>query len=191
MAWLLIGIVVFFGIHLLPANPSLREKLVHALGTTPYKIGFATLSFAGLALMVTGMGAAPYTAVWHPPMATAIATAVFMAPALILLAAMSFDNNIKRIARHPMMWGVLLWAASHLLANGTLAAMILFGSFAAYAVFYLCTATPPSPPNETATRVPIKRAPIKRDALAVVIGLLAYSLLVTFHGALFGVAIFF
>ena len=181
MIWLATGVVIFFGVHLIPARPPLREKLLHTLGAIPYKITFTALSFIGLALMIVGMGAAPYTTVWQPPTMTTAVTAVLMLPALILLAAMKFHNNIRRIARHPMMWGVALWATSHLLANGTLAAMILFGSFTAYAVFYLCTAKPP--PDTT-------RAPIKRDAIAVAIGLLACFLLITFHGALFGVAIF-
>ncbi|WP_424948236.1 NnrU family protein [Candidatus Spongiihabitans sp.] len=190
MTWLIIGIAVFFGVHLLPANPSLREKLVRDLGATPYKIAFAALSFIGVAMMVVGMGAAPYTAVWQPPAATA--TAVLMAPALILLVAMNFDNNIKRIVRHPMMWGVLLWAASHLLVNGAAAAMILFGSFAVYALFHLCSArqrAAPKPPDSSTAA--IKKAPIKRDVLAGVIGLIAYALLVAFHDTLFGVAVFF
>ncbi|WP_423909963.1 NnrU family protein [Candidatus Spongiihabitans sp.] len=208
MTWLIVGIVVFFGIHLFPANPSLREKLVHSIGELPYKGVFAALSFAGLALMIKGMGATQYMAVWHPPVAAATATAVFMAPALILLVAMNFDNNIKRIVRHPMMWGVLLWSLSHLLAIGIGATamdggsadtvgnkylpLVLFGSFAVYALFYLYSAKQRAAPKQpNSTKAAIKTTPIKRDVLAFVIGLIAYALLVAFHDTLFGVAVFF
>ena len=212
MTWLIVGIVVFFGIHLCPANPSLREKLVHGIGELPYKGVFAALSFAGLALMIKGMGAAQYMAVWHPPVAAATATAVFMAPALILLVAMNFDNNIKRIVRHPMMWGVLLWSLSHLLAIGIGATamdggsadtvgnkylpLVLFSSFATYALFYLCSVRQrgqlgAAPKQPDSTKAAIKTTPIKRDVLAFVIGLIAYALLVAFHDTLFGVAVFF
>ncbi len=188
MTWLIIGIVIFFGIHLLPSAPAVRTKLLESLGAWPYKGAFAALALVGLALIIKGMGAAEYIAVWHPPVAARIAPAVFMAPALMLLAAMHFDNHIKRIARHPMMWGVLLWSLSHLLANGELATMLLFGSFAAYSSFYLWsvgrrdTVADPS--------LPLKKVSIKRDLLAVIIGLIAYSVLVTFHDSLFGVAVF-
>ncbi len=213
MTWLIVGMVVFFGVHLIPANPSLREKLVQGIGGSPHKSGpykgvFAVLSLAGLALMITGLSTAQYTAVWHPPAMAATATAVFMAPALILLVSMNFDNNIKRIVRHPMMWGVLLWSLSHLLAIGIGATamdggsadtvgnkylpLLLFGSFAVYALFYLCSARQRAAPRQPdSTKVAIKRTPIKRDVFAFVIGLIAYALLVAFHDALFGVAIFF
>lgn len=199
MTWLLVGIVVFFGIHLFPANPSLREKLVQGIGVLPYKVAFAVLSLAGLVLMIKGLGAvnaAQPTIVWYPPVVAATATAVLMAPALILLVAMNFDNNIKRIVRHPMMWGVLLWSLSHLLVNGELAALLLFGSFAVYAVFYLCSARQRAVPkqadasNAAIETTPLKKASIKKDVLAFVIGLIAYSILVAFHDTLFGVAVF-
>ena len=201
MSWLLAGIVVFFGVHLIPSRPRLRQNLVHAIGEMPYKGVFAILSFAGLALIIKGMIVAPPIPLWHPPPSAKMATAIFMAPALILLAAspaqiimgkamgmgMSMSaGNIARIVRHPMSLGVLLWSLSHLLANGTLASLLLFGSFALFALYDMhdmrSTTTPPA-----AAKAP---ASIKSDVLAGVIGMAAYFLLIAFHATLFGVAVF-
>ena len=200
MSWLLAGIVVFFGVHLIPSRPRLRQNLVHAIGEMPYKGVFVILSFAGLALIIKGMIVAPPIPLWHPPPSAKMATAIFMAPALILLAvspaqiimgkAMGMSmgmtaGNIARIVRHPMSLGVLLWSLSHLLANGTLASLLLFGSFALFALYDMhdtrSTTTPP------AAKAP---ACIKSDVLAGVIGMAAYFLLIAFHATLFGVAVF-
>ena len=113
MTWLGAGIAVFFGVHLLPSCRLLREKLIGAIGELPYKGVFAVLSLAGLALIIKGMSEAPYIAVWEPPPSAKMATAIFMVPALVLLVAANFNTNIKRIVRHPMSLGVLLWSLSH------------------------------------------------------------------------------
>ena len=183
MTWLIAGIAVFFGVHFIPSRPPLRRRLVQAIGELPYKGAFALLSLTGLVLMAGGMGRMPYIALWHPPSSAATATAIFMAPALILLAASAFKGNIKRIVRHPMSLGVLLWSLSHLLANGDLAALLFFGSFALYALYDLRTANaPPAAPEKPDSMTP--------DLLAGAIGLAAYFLLIAFHGTLFGAAIF-
>ncbi len=183
MIWLLAGIVVFFGVHLIPSRPPLRQNLVQAIGELPYKGVFAILSLAALALIIKGMIDAPHIPLWHPPPSAKMATAIFMAPALILLAVSNFRGNIKRIVRHPMSLGLLLWSLSHLLANGGLAALLLFGSFALFALYDMRSAkTPPA-----AAKEPVS---IKPDMLAGAIGIAAYFLLIAFHATLFGVAVF-
>lgn len=182
MTWLIAGIVVFFGVHLLPSRPSLREGLIAAIGELPYKGVFAVLSLAGLALIIKGMSEAQYIAVWHPPPSAAMATVIFMAPASVLLAAANFNGNIKRIVRHPMSLGVLLWSLSHLLSNGGLAALFLFGGFALFSLYDMRSAN-----QRAAAAAP---GSIKMDLLAGVIGMTAYFLLVAFHDSLFGVPVF-
>ena len=188
MTWLGAGIAVFFGVHLLPSCRLLREKLIGAIGELPYKGVFAVLSLAGLALIIKGMSEAPYIAVWEPPPSAKMATAIFMVPALVLLVAANFNTNIKRIVRHPMSLGVLLWSLSHLLSNGDLAALFLFGGFALFSLYDMRSANrrtaAPAAPGST------KPGSIKMDLLAGVIGMTAYFLLVVFHGSLFGVAVF-
>ena len=190
MTWLGAGIVVFFGVHLLPSCRLLREKLIGAIGELPYKGVFAVLSLGGLALIIKGMSEAPYIAVWEPPPSAKMATAIFMVPALVLLVAANFNTNIKRIVRHPMSLGVLLWSLSHLLANGDLAALFLFGGFALFSLYDMRSANQPNRPAAAAATDSIKTGSIKMDLLAGVIGMTAYFLLVVFHGSLFGVAVF-
>ncbi len=195
MVWLIAGIVVFFGIHLVPSWPSLRQKLIQGIGEWPYKGVFSVLALGGLVLIIKGMAEAQYLAVWQPPALARIAPVVFTAPALILLAAANFANNIKRLVCHPMSWGVLAWAVGHLLANGELASLVLFGSFAAFAVFNIWSGTRrqrAAEAVETVAPAQSSRAKlsIRRDLLAGVIGVAAYILLAVFHGALFGVPAF-
>ena len=184
MTWLIIGIIVFFGIHLLPSCARLRGRLIEGVGELPYKGAFSVIALAGLALIVTGMGRAPYVALWQPPAMATTVVAIVMAPALILLAAANFNNNIKRIVRHPMSLGLLLWSLSHLLANGDLAALLTFGGFATFALYNLRAGKQPA---QAEARQPVS---IKKDLLAAFIGLAAYFLLVAFHRPLFGVALF-
>ena len=187
--WLLAGLAVFFGVHLIPSCPRSRENLIQRLGEWPYKGVFAVLSVIGLVLIITGMGRAERIVIWHPPAVAGLATAVAMAPALILLVAANFNGHIKRIVRHPMSLGVLLWSVSHLVANGELASLFLFGGFAVFAVLDMFRFKIGSSDRRVAA-VPAKPASLTKDFLAVVIGLIGYALLVAFHGSLFGVPIF-
>ena len=189
MIWLLAGLAVFFGVHLIPSCPRSRENLIQRLGEWPYKGMFAVLSVIGLALIITGMGRAERIVIWHPPAVAGLATAVAMAPALILLVAANFNGHIKRIVRHPMSLGVLLWSVSHLVANGELASLFLFGGFAVFAVLDMFRFKIGSSDRRVAA-VPAKPASLTKDFLAVVIGLIGYALLVVFHGSLFGVPLF-
>ena len=150
---------------------------------------FAVLSVIGLVLIITGMGRAERIVIWHPPAVAGLATAVAMAPALILLVAANFNGHIKRIVRHPMSLGVLLWSVSHLVANGELASLFLFGGFAVFAVLDMFRFKIGSS-NRRVAAVPGKPASLTKDFLAVVIGLIGYALLVVFHDALFGVPLF-
>jgi len=160
-----------------------RARLVGGIGELPYKGAFSVIALAGLAMVVAGMGRAPHIALWYPPAWSATVAAVLMVPALILLVAANFRNNIRRVARHPMSLGVLLWSLGHLWANGDLASLLLFGGFAAFALFDMR----PSGQRAAGAGEPVA---VARDWLAVAIGLAAYSGLAALHGRLFGVAVF-
>ncbi|MGR3983973.1 MAG: NnrU family protein [Gammaproteobacteria bacterium] len=179
MTWLLGGIALFFGAHFIPALPALRARLAGKLGETGYKLAFAALSLAGLVCMVRGLRLAESITLWQPPQAAGAAAVAVMLPAFILLASVKFDNHIARATRHPMSWGLLLWAVCHFFANGELGALVFFGAFAAYLGFYLCAR------GRGAQDKPGKPS-WRLDALAVVIGVIAYAVLGVFHHALFG-----
>ena len=186
MTYLLAGLIVFFGVHLLPAAPRLRARWLAKLGAGGYKAAFSLTAAAGLALLVAGMAWSPRIDLWRPPAWGAGAAAALMAPAFILFAAANFRCRIKRLARHPMSLGVLLWAAGHLLANGELASLLLFGGFAAFALFDISRPRAPAAPDAAAPAAPAA----KWDAGAIGIGVAAYIALAALHRPLFGAAIF-
>ncbi|HUD96841.1 MAG TPA: NnrU family protein, partial [Woeseiaceae bacterium] len=109
--------------------------------------------------------------------------ALAMPLAFILLAAAYIPGNIKRIVRHPMLAGILVWATVHLVANGDLASLLLFGSFAAYALLDILAVS-----VRVATRSVAKR-PLYMDAIGVVGGLVVFRVVRHYHGALFGVPV--
>ena len=135
MALLLLGMVIFFSVHLVPSSVETRRKLVGWNGETIYLTGYSLLSGLGLALIITGKIKAPYLPVWEAPQWMNHLTMAIMLPSVILFAAAYIPNNLRRFIRHPFLWAVNLWALSHLPVNGDLGSLILFGGFATFAVF--------------------------------------------------------
>ncbi|MCH9764687.1 MAG: NnrU family protein [Alphaproteobacteria bacterium] len=138
---MVVGLAIFLGIHLLPASPELRQGLIGRYGEGAYKIGFALVSLVGFALIVIGfhkLQLHPEKAgpLWDPPTWTRSIAHLLMLPALICLAAANIPSKIKTTLKHPMLVSVKLWAFAHLIAAGSsVAAVLLFGSFLAYAVY--------------------------------------------------------
>ncbi len=182
--WLLVaGLIVFFGVHVVPTAESLRSRLVAWKGENLYKLGFSLLAAAGLVLAGYGKSAAPQIVVYDPPAWTAHLSWVLMWLAVTIFPAAYLPCNLKRFMRHPFLWGVTLWALAHLLTNGDLASILLFGSFAVYAVYDMRSA------NRRGAEVSRTRFPIWRDGVLVAAGTAAYLLLVRLHPYLFGVAV--
>lgn len=139
----------------------------------------------GLLLIVVGFGRAPFVHLWSPP-SWARDVAIFVMPiALTSLVGAYLPSNLKRFVRHPMLIGVSLWAAVHLLANGDLASLMLFGSLGAFAVFDMVSANRRGATRSTVT------LPIWRDALLLLVGAVVYMGLFHGHGWLFGVPVAF
>lgn len=185
---LILGLLLFFAIHLVPTSPSLRHGLAGRFGEPAYKIGFSVLSFVGFALIVLGYhklqlmpGKNPV--LWDPPSWTRHIAFLLMLPAMILLVAVFIPSRIRTAAKHPMLAAIKFWALSHLLVNGDLGSIVLFGSFLAFAVY---------------DRISVKRRPAAapagpqagalNDVLVVVGGLALYAFMLFWgHGALIGV----
>lgn len=138
MLLLIAGLILFLAFHLIPTFPAARTALVRRYGETRYKIAFAVLAAAGLALIVIGFGQARAQAVpvWTPPAGLRHIALLLLLPVFPLFAAASsLPSHLKSWTRHPMITGVILWAAAHLLANGHAHEIILFGSFLVWALF--------------------------------------------------------
>ena len=178
---LILGILVFVGIHLLPTFASLRNRLMEQWGEKKYKGLFSVVTVAGLILIIVGKANAPFVHVWVPPSWGSLLALVLMPFSFMLLAAANMPSNIKRFTPHPMLWGITLWAAVHLSANGDLASLLLFGGIGAFALFDVVSA------NRRGATQSKERIPFAKDAMVVGAGLVAYGIFLFLHPYLFGV----
>ena len=139
MALFLSGLVSFFGPHFFSAVRSRGEgqDLRKRLGEGPYMGRYSVLSLVGFVMIIYGYGATRGAGLLYgPPTWLAHINLLLTIPAFILLVASQIPAGyIKKSTKHPMLLAVKLWAFGHLLANGELNSVLLFGSFLAYAVF--------------------------------------------------------
>lgn len=190
MVWLLLGLVLFLGVHSLSiVSVGTRDAWVRRLGENAFKGLYSLLAAAGLALIIWGYGQARQDPVvlYAMPGGFRHLAALLMLPVFVLLLAAYLPGRIKTAAKHPMLLAVKLWALSHLLAQsvtgGTLADVCLFGGFLVWAV-----ADRVSLKRRTARVVPALPASGLNDAIALLGGLALYALFVFWaHAWLFGV----
>lgn len=183
MTLLIVGLAIFFGIHLVPASPALHARLKRRMGANGWRGFMSLIALAGFILIVIGWQRAPFVPVYTPPTFGRWLPHVLMLPALILLAAAYIPSNIKRVTRHPMLWATVFWAVAHLAANGDLRSLLLFGGFLAWALFDMGSA------NRRGAFLSEQRIAWYYELGVVATGLVAYALLAHFHGALFGVPV--
>jgi uncharacterized membrane protein len=186
---MILGLALFFGIHTLTTRRKLRGDIIAATGEGGYKIGYSLVSFAGLGLIIWGFAkyrATGWIDVWTPPVSFKHITVALMLPAVIMVVASYIRGRIYTTLKHPMLTGIKLWAASHLLANGDLGSIILFGSFLGWAVFdriSLKTRTDAGGP-------PIPVGGPGNDLIAVAVGVVVYlALAFAFHPVVIGVPV--
>lgn len=186
MLVLIAGLVVFFGVHSVRmVMPQWRDARHSAMGEKAYKGAYSLISFVGLALMVWGwmLYRPEAVQVYVPPAWGRHVAMLFVLLAFVLVAASSTPTGyIKAAVRHPMVLGVLLWSAGHLLANGDMAGVILFGVFLAYTILNFFSVAGRD------AEAPVSKG-ARGDVLAIVAGALGYAVFVFWlHELLFGVS---
>ena len=138
MTTLILGLILFLGVHSMHwAAPLWRQKAISRWSLLGYKAGYSLMALLGLILVVVGYGQARLTpiVIWVPPAGMRHATLLLMWFSLVLLAsAYGPANPIRARFRHPMTLSVKVWALGHLLANGNLADLLLFGGMGLWAV---------------------------------------------------------
>jgi uncharacterized membrane protein len=188
MTLLILGLVLFLGIHTLTVARGPRAAVMGSLGEGPYKGLYSLVSAAGLVLVVWGFGRyrnGGYVPVWDPPAALHPVALILLWFAFVALAAAYAPlGKIKATLRHPMLAGVKAWALAHLLVNGDLGSLVLFGAFLAWAVF---------------DRIAVKRrgdagapsvpGPTRGDGIALGVGTLAYVAMYWLHPLVIGVPV--
>jgi uncharacterized membrane protein len=186
---MILGLVLFLGVHVFTTRREARARAIASMGEGGYKIVYALVSAVGLALIVWGFAhyrATEWYPIWTPPKALKHLNVLLMLPAVILVAASYLRGRIYVTLKHPMLVGVKLWALGHLLANGDLGGIILFGSFLAWAVFDRISLKR----RTDAGAPPIPVGGIGNDLIAVAVGVVAYlALAFAFHPVVIGVPV--
>ncbi len=190
MLLLVVGLVLFLGAHGVSiVAPRWRLAMIDRLGAGPWKGIYAVVSAVGLVVLIVGYGIARREPVvlYTPPAGLRHLALLLMVPAFTLFIASYLPGRISRATKHPQLLSVKIWATAHLIANGTLADVVLFGAFLAWAV---------------ADRISVKRRPAVEehqvpgappspynDAIAVVVGLAVYVVFLFWaHRLLIGVS---
>jgi uncharacterized membrane protein len=184
----ILGLVVFFATHVFVTFRAARGDAIATLGLNCYRAVFAIVSIAGLALIIWGFGRyhAHAPQIWSPPAFMRHITVGLMLFAVIFFTAAFIPSHIKTKLKHPMLAGIKTWALAHLLSNGDLASILLFGSFLAWAVYGRIAA-------KRRGDVGAATAPTgwTNDIIGVVIGVVIYLALgYAFHPMVIGVPVF-
>jgi uncharacterized membrane protein len=188
MSILMIGLALFLGIHSVRiVAEGWRAARIARIGENAWKLGYSVLSALGLALVIWGFGLARQAPVflWHPPIGMRHVAALLTVVAFVFLAAAYVPrNHLKARFHHPMVLGVKAWAAGHLLANGTVADVLLFGSFLVWSMLSFIAA------RKRDRRAGTTYAPgtAAGTLIAVVAGMVAWAVFAFWlHGVLIGV----
>jgi uncharacterized membrane protein len=188
MTLLILGLVVFLGTHsvrIMADDWRTKQRARH--GEQAWKLTYSVASAVGLVLIIWGYGMARQdpTLIWTPPIATRHIASLLTLVSFILLAATYVPRNgMKASLHHPMVVGVALWAIAHLLANGTLADILLFGSFLVWSLWSWAAARK----RDRVENTRYVSGTMKGTTIAVVIGVLAWAIFALWlHVPLIGV----
>ncbi|WP_175996080.1 NnrU family protein [Burkholderia stabilis] len=185
---LILGLAIFLGVHSIRiVADGWRAAMIARIGEKGWKAGYAIASLVGFVLIVRGYGIARESAtlLWVSPVGVRHLTGMLTAVAFVLIAASYVPRNrIKTLVGHPMLAGVMVWAVAHLLMNGTVHAVVLFGAFFVWSLadFVVSRARD----RRDGVRYPAGR--LSGDIAAVAVGLVVWAVFALFlHGPLIGV----
>lgn len=188
MSVLILGLVLFLGVHSVSiAAPAWRDAQLAKRGENVWKGLYSVVSLVGFVVLVYGYGLARQSGpvLYTPPDGLRHLALLLMLPVFPLLLAAYLPGRLRSATRHPMLLAVKLWAVAHLLANGTLADVLLFGSFGVWAVLDRIAVKRRAVPHATPAAPPSRA----NDLIAIVGGLLVYVVFVLWvHRWLIGVS---
>lgn len=183
MILMILGLALWSAGHLFPiCAPGARAAAVDRLGEGPYKGLFALVALIAVVLMVAGYRQAEFVNLWFPPAWTVHLNNLLMLIAVFLLGAKHARSSARHYVRHPMLAGVVLWAVAHLMVNGDLASLLLFGGLLAWAVVAMLGS---NARDGAWVRPPKGDAPGLIRHLAIT--LVVFAVILGIHGPLLGV----
>ncbi|MFJ1208439.1 NnrU family protein [Burkholderia pyrrocinia] len=188
MLVLILGLAIFLGVHSIRiVADGWRSAMIARIGEKGWKAGYAIASIVGFVLIVRGYGIARESAalLWVSPVGVRHLTGMLTAIAFVLIAASYVPaNRIKTLVGHPMLAGVMVWAVAHLLMNGTVHAVVLFGAFFVWSLVDFVVSR--TRDRRDGVRYPVGK--LSGDAVAIVAGLVVWAVFAGFlHGWLIGV----
>ncbi len=188
LAILILGLVLFLGAHSVRIYADdWRGRLIGRIGAGRYKLTVGIVSLVGFVLLVWGFGQSrgDTIALWYPPLPLRHVAALFTLVAFVLVTAAYVPaNHIKAAIGHPMIAGVKAWALGHLLANGRLDDIVLFGTFLIWAVIDFIA----SRRRDRAEGTVYPAGRVGRDAIVVVAGVVGWAVFALYlHYPLIGV----
>lgn len=185
MTWMLLGLALFFSVHVATATPAFRRFVATRLGEHPWRGVVSLCALTGLILVGVGWRDTPNSPLFAPlPLARQLAPAlVTLALILIVVGGGKLNGYLRRHLHHPMLLGIGLWAGVHLLANGGLRETLLFGSFLAFSVYALTILLASGKRNDFTPS-------LKWDVVGAAIGIALAVGVMHGHARLFGVPAF-
>lgn len=188
MTALVVGLVLFLGTHSISiTSRNWRNRMVTHLGEAKWKTVYAAVSLLGFVLIIYGFGNARVNPVvlYAPPSWLHPVTVLLMLPVFPLLLAAYLPGHIQAAAKHPMVLAVKIWAFAHLLSNGTLPTVLLFGAFLLWGVLERISLK-----GRTPRAAPVAADSVRNDVIVVTGGLILYLLFMTWlHPLLIGVPV--
>ncbi len=185
MTLLILGVLLFAGVHLVPAlAPGLRAAWLGKMGEGGYKGTFSLLLVASFALMTFGWKTAEATVLYSPSLALRQPGIALLILAFILLVAGSRNSRLRQWVRHPQLTGVLLWAVAHLLMNGDSRSLVLFSGMAIWSCVEIIAIS-----KREGVWIKGDVPSIGADVLTVVIALVAVIAVMFAHPYISGVAV--
>jgi uncharacterized membrane protein len=190
LAPLILGLILFLGVHAFTMRRAARAALISRLGKGPYRGLYSLVSVIGFILIIWGYGqyrSAGMIPVWDPPFWTRHVTFLLMLLAFVLLPATYAPNHIRQYIRHPMITAVILWSVGHLLVRGDLGSILMFGAFLVWGVVGLASMLHRKPEDVQGPSLPPEPR-WQADIAIVVVGVAVYlAFLFWLHPLLIGV----
>lgn len=183
MILLAIGVFLTAVLHLVAAVPSLKARIKARVGDRAYGPLFGIASIIGIAIIVLGWRSSDFVFVYDPPEWGRHANYLLTLIAFIFLGIFLFRGSWRQKVRFPMAFAAIFWATGHLLANGDMASIILFGGFLVYAVLHILIGTLNG----------VRPSPLVRQGhnlLSVLGGIALYGVMTQLHVVLIGVPVF-
>ena len=184
MTWIIAGVLLWSLTHFIPslARP-LRESMIETLGNNAYRGVFSLLILISIGLIVLGWRSTPEVYLYHLPHWSRPVGFLLMILSFILFGAANYPTAIKRVLRHPMLTGMIVWSISHLITNGTTRALILFGGLGIWAIIEILlinaregTYAPPDAPG------------FRHEAKGIVISVIVFIVVLFLHPYFAGVS---